>query len=75
MADLFQTTPQNITLHLKALYADGEISPEATGKDYLQVRQEGNRNVAGNIDHYNLDAILSVGAPRLVQSPDTTRQL
>lgn len=61
MADLFQTTPQNITLHLKALYAEGEISQEATCKDYLQVRQEGNRNVARNIDHYNLDAILSVG--------------
>ena len=71
MADLFQTTPQNITLHLKALYADGEISPEATCKDYLQVRQEGNRNVARNIDHYNLDAILSVGYR--VRSPRGTQ--
>jgi hypothetical protein len=41
MAELFQTTPQNITLHLKALYAEGEIDEAATCKDYLQVRREG----------------------------------
>lgn len=41
MAELFETTPQNITLHLKALYEDGEISEAATCKDYLQVRREG----------------------------------
>lgn len=41
MAELFQTSPQNITLHLKALYAEGEITPEATCKSYLQVRSEG----------------------------------
>jgi hypothetical protein len=45
MAELFQTTPQNITLHLKALYEDGELSESATCKDYLQVRQEGKRQV------------------------------
>lgn len=61
IAELFQTTPQNITLHLKALYADGEIDPEATCKEYLQVRREGSRNVRRNVMHYNLDAILAVG--------------
>jgi len=71
MADLFQTTPQNITLHLKALYADGEISPEATCKDYLQVRQEGERQVRRLVQYYNLDAILSVGYR--VRSPRGTQ--
>jgi len=45
VGELFQTTPQNITLHLKAIYAEGELSETATCKDYLQVRQEGTRKV------------------------------
>jgi hypothetical protein len=61
MADLFQTSPQNITLHLKALYAEGEIAPEATCKSYLQVRSEGERQVRRTVKFYNLDAILAVG--------------
>ncbi len=61
MAELFQTSPQNITLHLKALYAEGEISPAATCKSYLQVRPEGERQVRRNVKFYNLDAILAVG--------------
>ena len=61
MARLFQTTPQNITLHLKAIYADGEQIEASTCKDYLQVRQEGNRKVKRNLKHYNLEAILAVG--------------
>jgi hypothetical protein len=40
-AELFQTTPQNVTLHLKAIFAEGELSEAATCKDYLQVRREG----------------------------------
>jgi len=48
IADLFQTTPQNVTLHLKAIYAEGELAEAATCKDYLQVRQEGTRTVSGN---------------------------
>jgi len=47
LAELFQTTPQNITLHLKAVYEEGELSEEATCKSYLQVRQEGGRGVSG----------------------------
>jgi hypothetical protein len=61
MAELFQTTPQNITLHLKALYAEGEIEETATCKEYLQVRVEGGREVRRRVKHYNLDAILAVG--------------
>ncbi len=61
MAELFQTTPQNITLHLKAIFAEGELTESATCKDYLQVRQEGARQVERNLRHYNLVAILAVG--------------
>lgn len=61
MAELFQTSPQNITLHLKAIYAEGEISEAATCKRYLQVRSEGGRQVRRSVRFYNLDAILAVG--------------
>ena len=61
MADLFQVTPQNITLHLQALYAEGEIAEGATCKDFLQVRLEGDREVRRSIRYYSLDAILAVG--------------
>ena len=52
MAELFQTTPQNITLHLKAIYAEDEQSEEATCKSYLQVRQEGGRTIQRQVRHY-----------------------
>ncbi|PNU20132.1 hydroxyacid dehydrogenase [Geothermobacter hydrogeniphilus] len=71
MAELFETTPQNITLHLKALYKDGELSEEATCKDFLQVRQEGSRKVRRTLKHYNLEAILAVGFR--VRSPRGTQ--
>lgn len=71
MAELFQTTPQNITLHLKGLYAEGEIIPEATCKDDLQVRSEGGRQVRRLVKFYNLDAILAVGYR--VRSPRGTQ--
>ncbi len=61
MAELFQTTPQNITLHIKSIYEEGEQTPEATCKDYLQVRQEGDRQVLRDLKHYSLDMILAVG--------------
>jgi len=61
MADLYQTTPQNITLHIKAIYEDGELPERATCKEYLQVRAEGERTVQRHIKHYNLDMILAVG--------------
>lgn len=71
MAELFQTTPQNITLHLKALYEEGEIGEGATCKDFLQVRREGAREVRRSVRHYNLDAILAVGYR--VRSPRGTQ--
>ncbi len=61
MAELFQTTPQNITLHLKRLYKDGELDEAATCKKYLQVQTEAARQVRRSLKHYNLDAIISVG--------------
>jgi hypothetical protein len=61
MAELFQTSPQNITQHLKALYQEGEIGEAATCKEFLQVRQEGKRSIRRNVRHYNLEAVLAVG--------------
>jgi hypothetical protein len=61
IAELFQTTPQNVTLHLGAVYEEGELDEAATCKDYLQVRQEGARRVSRNLRHYRLEAVLAVG--------------
>ncbi len=61
MADLFQTTPQNITLHIKNIYAERELEEEATCKDYLQVQIEGEREVRRLRKHYNLAVIIAVG--------------
>ena len=48
MAELFQTTPQNITIHLKNTYEEGELTETATCKDFLQVQQEGKRTIERN---------------------------
>lgn len=61
MAHLFQTSQQNISLHLQNIYEDGELQRAATHKEYLLVRQEGRRHVERPLDFYNLDAIISVG--------------
>ena len=61
MAELYQTTTQNITLHIKNIYKDGELEEEATCKDYLQVQNEGGRDVQRARKFYNLDMILAVG--------------
>lgn len=61
MAELYQTTPQNITTHIKNIFEDGELVAEATCKEYLQVQGEGSRPVRRNRKFYNLDMILAVG--------------
>jgi hypothetical protein len=61
IADLYGTTPQNVTMHLSAIYKEGELALEATCKDFLQVRQEGARRVRRTLKHYNLPAVLAVG--------------
>ena len=71
MAELFDTTKQNISLHLKNVFEDGELDPVATVKDSLTVQIEGSREVQRPVTLYNLDAILAVGyrvrSPRGVQ--------
>lgn len=71
MAELFDTTKQNISLHLKNVFEDGELDPVATVKDSLTVQIEGSREVQRPVTLYNLDAILGVGyrvrSPRGVQ--------
>ena len=54
MAELFQTTSQNITIHLRSIYSENELGSEATCKDSLQVRREGNRVVRRKQKMYNL---------------------
>ena len=71
LAEIYDTTQQNIALHIKNIYADKELTDESTHKKYLLVRQEGNRNVQRNIDHYNLDMIIAIGYR--VQSQVATR--
>ncbi len=61
MAELFATTPENILMHLKNVYQEGELRESVTAKDFLVVRQEGKRQVKRQLKHYNLDAIISVG--------------
>jgi hypothetical protein len=61
MAELFQTTPQNITLHLRNIYNENELDEFSTCKDFLQVQIEGPRKVERRQKFYNLDAIISVG--------------
>jgi prophage maintenance system killer protein len=61
MATLFDTTPENVLMHLKNVYAEKELAKRSTTKDFLAVRTEGKRQVRRKLKHYNLDAIISVG--------------
>ncbi len=61
LSSLFETTPQNITLHLKNIYKEQELYENATCKDFLQVQKEGSREVKRNRKYYNLRAIVAVG--------------
>lgn len=61
MAELFQTTQQNISQHIQNIFEEGELALGATHKKFLSVRREGNRDVQRELDYYNLDMIISVG--------------
>ena len=61
MAELFEVAPQNITYHLKRIYSSGELQASATCKEFLQVQNEGDREISRNLRFYNLDAIIAVG--------------
>lgn len=61
LAELFQTTKQNISLHIRNIFNERELNENSTVKDFLTVQKEGNRNVNRKILHYNLDMIISLG--------------
>lgn len=61
MATLFDCSPDNISLHLKHIYDEEELTREATTEKFSVVRREGNRQVSRELDFYNLDAIIAVG--------------
>lgn len=61
MAELFDTTPQNITQHLKNIYADGELDQGIICKDFLQVQNEGEKEVKRSTLFYLLEVIIAVG--------------
>ena len=61
MVELFQTTKQNISLHVGNVFKEGELEREATVKEYLTVQKEGKREIARQVKYYNLDVIISVG--------------
>ena len=61
LADLFQTTKQNISQHIKNIFEEKELSETSTVKKFFTVQKEGNREIKREIDYYNLDLIISVG--------------
>jgi hypothetical protein len=61
MAHLFHTTKQNISLHVNNILKSEELQRDSTVKDFLTVQQEGKRSVQRQVEHYNLDMIISVG--------------
>ena len=71
LATIYQTTQENVSMHITNIYTDNELDKEGTYKKFLLVRQEGKRQVRRNIDHYNLDVIIALGYR--VQSPIAVR--
>lgn len=61
IAELFQSSKQNISHHIRSVLEEGELTPEATVKNILTVRQEGKRQVQRELEYYSLDMIISVG--------------
>ena len=61
ISDLFQTTKQNVSLHINNIYKENELDEISTVKDFLTVQNEGKRKVKRTVKHYNLDMIISVG--------------
>lgn len=71
IAELYNTTKQNISFHINNIFNDGELSQNSTVKKYLTVQNEGGRKVNRNLDHYNLDMIIALGYR--IQSPVAVR--
>ena len=61
IVELFQTAKSTVSEHIKNIYSDGELLPDATVRKIRTVQQEGNRNVSRQLDYYNLDMIISLG--------------
>lgn len=61
LAQLYQTSSQNITMHIKNIYSDGELMENATCKEFLQVQSEGNRQVERLVKHYDFQMVLAIG--------------
>ena len=61
IAELFDTTKQNVSSHIQNIFADGELSRQATVRDFLTVRREGNRQINRSLEYYSLDMIIAVG--------------
>jgi len=68
LAELYQSSPQNITQHIRAIYQSGELQEAATCKPYLQVRQERGRQVSRSLKHYNLEAAIAQPVKQLQKS-------
>lgn len=71
LAEIYDTTQENISMHISNIYKDAELQQDRTNKKFLLVRQEGKRSVQRNMDHYNLDMIIALGYR--VQSQVATR--
>ena len=71
LAEIYDTTQENISMHISNIFGDNELDQNRTHKKYLLVRQEGGRKVQRNMDHYNLDMIIALGYR--VQSQVATR--
>ena len=69
MAELFATSTDNISLHLKNIFADKELDEFSTTEEFSVVRQEGKRQVRRRLRHYNLDAIISLGSLTVFGTP------
>lgn len=61
IAKMYNTTPQNITMHVRNIYKDGELDENSTCKEFLQVQTEGNRQIKRNKKHYNFRMVLAIG--------------
>ena len=61
ITEIYKTTQENISMHIKNIYKDGELENNSTNKKFLLVQKEETRNVKRNIDHYNLDIIIALG--------------
>ena len=73
LAELFNTTKQNVNQHILAIYDSGELGRNRTVKKYLTVQTEGTRTIGRHVDHYNLDMIIALGYR--IDSPIAIRQL